>query len=58
VDDPPLAPWLAAESEDLDALWRHVLRRGIELRPRRLSARLKLAVGDRRYAGDVRRVTG
>jgi SAM-dependent methyltransferase len=29
-----------------------------ELRPRHLSARLKLAVRDRRYAGDVRRVTG
>jgi hypothetical protein len=29
-----------------------------ELRPRRLAARLKLAVRDRRYAGDVRRVTG
>ena len=28
-----------------------------ELRPRHLSARLKLAVRDRRYAGDVRRVT-
>jgi SAM-dependent methyltransferase len=29
-----------------------------ELRPRRISARLQLAVRDRRYAGDVRRVTG
>jgi len=28
--DAPLVAWLAAESEDLDALWRHVLRRGIE----------------------------
>jgi hypothetical protein len=29
-----------------------------ELRPRRISARLKLALRDRRYADDVRRVTG
>ncbi len=30
MQDPPLAAWLAAESEDLDDLWRRVLRRGIE----------------------------
>jgi hypothetical protein len=35
VED-PLAAWIAAESEDLDELWRRVLRRGIE--PDELSA--------------------
>jgi hypothetical protein len=57
VDDQILEAWLAGESEDLDALWRHVLRRGIELEEDEVYELGRLRP-DRRYANEVGRVTG
>ena len=45
----PLAAWLAAESEDLDDLWRRVLRRGIEP-DERTATEERLAAGMSRAA--------
>jgi SAM-dependent methyltransferase len=48
VED-PLATWLAAESEDLDEVWRRVLRRGIEAEERAATEE-RLATGMSRAA--------
>jgi hypothetical protein len=49
VVDPTLAAWLAADSEDLEELWRRVLRRGIELEER-AATEARLAAGMSRAA--------
>jgi hypothetical protein len=49
VVDPTLAAWLAADSEDLDELWRRVLRRGIESEER-ATTEARLAAGMSRAA--------